>query len=126
MYSHTGYQSNDVRDVSLECIQQCLEKKDAPFITKRFVDKESIELLLTAVNKAEKMSGFLNYGALFTMTITLNDGSEEQYHLNISNSEKSQEGLLVKLSDTAQGYSIPEETSERLKHFIYKPHARLE
>ena len=112
--------SKDVKYVSLECIQECLKQKKVPFSNKQFIDKKSIDLFLDAVNKAKRIEGSLDYGVDFLMTITMSDGKQNKYYLNIGNTERPQNGLLIKLPDTEKGYSISEKTSEKLKQIIYK------
>jgi len=119
--SNDNLKVKDVRSISLECIQLCLERKSKPFSEKVFEDRKSIGLFVDAVNEAEKMQGILNYGAIFLMTLRMNDGSNKEYHFNIENTEESQKGLIIKLPNTEQGYTISEKTSKRLKELIYKP-----
>ena len=114
-----GIKSSDVKNITLECIQICLEKIDPPFTKKQFEDRGSIDLFIKAVNHAKKMQGVLDYGAIFLMTITMNDESQMEYHFNIENTDNPQKGLILKLPNTEQGYEISEETSEKLKHMIY-------
>jgi hypothetical protein len=109
----------DVNNISLECIQLCLEMQNKPFSVKLFDDSDSIALFIKAINEAEKMQGILDYGAIFLMKLTLKNGNQKEYHLNIANTEKSQKGLLLKLPNTEQGYRIPEKTSKSLKELIY-------
>ena len=112
--------SKDVKYVSLECIQECLKQNKVPFSNKQFIDKKSIDQFLTAVNKAKRIEGSLDYGVDFLMTITMSDGKQNKYYLNIGNTERPKNGLLIKLPDTEKGYSISEKTSEKLKQIIYK------
>jgi hypothetical protein len=109
----------DVKDITLECIQVCLSTEDQPFKIKTFPDKESIKLLVDAINTSKKMKGSLDYGADFLMKINYANGTNDDYHLSISNSEHPQRGLLVKLPNTETGYTISEKNTEKLRLLIY-------
>jgi hypothetical protein len=95
LIDNSNIKSKDVKDVSLECIQECLKKKSVPFSIKQFIDKKSIDLFLNAVNKSKKIEGSLDYGVDFLMTITMNEGESKKYYLNIGNTERQQNGLLI-------------------------------
>jgi hypothetical protein len=66
------------------------------------------------------MSGSLDYGVDFLMTVTMNKGQPKKYYLNIGNTERPQNGLLIKLPNTEQGYSVSQKTSKKLKQIIYQ------
>ncbi|MBB6633623.1 hypothetical protein [Cohnella thailandensis] len=91
-----------------------------PFDKKVYEDRASIALFAKAVNQAEKMEGELDYGAIFLMTFRMKDGSSSEYHFNIANTDSPQNGLLLKLPNTSQGYRISQATSEKLKKIIYE------
>ncbi|WP_027084412.1 hypothetical protein [Cohnella panacarvi] len=120
LLEESNINSKYVKEVLLECIQICLEQKNAPFPQKQFNDKQSIDLFLDAINKAKPISGSLDYGVDFMMTITMNEGEQKKYYLNIGNTERPQNGLLIKLPNTEQGYSISQKTSKKLQQLIYK------
>lgn len=67
------------------------------------------------------MSGAIDYGAYFLMTVRLVNGNSRGFHLNIHRTEDEQTGLLVRLENTNVGYRIPVELSERLEDIIYDP-----
>lgn len=96
-----------------------MKQIEVPFIKKQITDNESIVLFQRAVNGAEKTNAFINYDVYFKMTMTMKDGKELDYYLNIENTEKPQIGLLIKLPNTVESYTLPEKTSEKLKQIIY-------
>jgi hypothetical protein len=62
----------EVASIKLECSSElCKKKGDVPFSEKTFEDAKEIKLFVKAINKAEKMNGKLDYGALFIMQVSL-------------------------------------------------------
>lgn len=87
---------------------------------KNFDDRKSISLFVKAINKGKRMSGSLDFGAIFLMTFNMKNEERKQYHLNIMNTERSQTGMYLKLPNTETGYKLSKKTSERLKKLIYE------
>ena len=117
--SSSSINSLGIKSITLECIQLCLEQKEVSFIEKKITDSESIELFHRAINGAERSDGILDYDVLFKMKMTMNDGKEIEYYLNIENTERPQIGLVIKLPNTEQCYVLPEKTSDKLRKIIY-------
>jgi hypothetical protein len=110
----------EVVSIKLECGSElCKKKGDVPFSEKTFEDAKEIKLFVKAINKAEKMNGKLDYGALFIMQVSLKNGTQKKYVLNIDNEAEST-GLLVELSNSSQGYTISQGLSDDLRKIIYK------
>ncbi|WP_308639755.1 hypothetical protein [Paenibacillus silvisoli] len=110
--------SSDIKEIKLACAQMCKEMESPPFDEKLITAEDDIEAFANAMNNAEKMAGVLDYGVIFNMAITYENGSEERYVLNIDNDENSV-GLLVNLNDSGQGYTISEQATRMLRTIIY-------
>lgn len=111
--------SHSVKSVTLECIDSCLKMKDPPFLEKTFRDQNAIRLFVLSIRKSEKMSGELDYAGIFAMNVRLKGGKTEKFVLNISNEENYTKGLLVRTSDSGQGYEISQKMTQKLRDLIY-------
>lgn len=120
--SKNGYK--EVAAVRLTCIQTCLEREDRPFAEKTFEDREEVKAFVQAADGSSPMLEAIDYGAMFLMTWTMQDGSNQAYHLNVSNTKNRQNGLLVKLPDTERGYTLSEAATEQLRAIIYEDAAK--
>jgi hypothetical protein len=105
----------EVVSIVIECSRSC---KTTDFTKKTFEDDEEIKTFLNAVESAGKMSGILNYAAMYYMTYTFNDDSQQRFVLNVSDQEGSS-GLLVDMAHSEQGYSIPEEQARKLAKMLH-------
>ncbi|THF73043.1 hypothetical protein [Cohnella fermenti] len=105
--------------VTLECIQVCLTMAAPPFVSRTYEDGKALSLFREAIDRAGPMERVLDYGAIFRMIVRGQDGAESSYHLNIANTDSPQNGLLLKLPNTEQGYRIDETTSRKLMELIY-------
>ncbi|MDR9744496.1 MULTISPECIES: hypothetical protein [Paenibacillus] len=82
-----------------------------------FKDPVEIEIVIEAINKAERISGSLDYSVEYKMNLTDADGSLTQYDFSIGKDPK-QSALLVNHEDTHVGYSIPIEDANRVRKLI--------
>ena len=105
--------------IKLKCIQLCEDWEDKPFLDREYSDKTSIDIYTNAIRDSKPMEGALDYGAEFEMNIYYKDQSTQGYHLSLTNS-KGYSGLLVALSDTAQGYSIEVKDADQIRDLIWK------
>ncbi len=118
-----SFNGEEIKSIRLECADLCADKglTAAPFTERTYQDASEIKRFERAIDKAEKMSGDLDYGVYFLMYVTYKDASEKKYVLNIVNSEKEGiQGLLVDTADSMQGYSIPEAQHDELRKLIYE------
>lgn len=105
--------------IQLECIQLCEEREDKPFDQRQFDEKAAITIFVNAIKRASPMTGSLDYGAEFELTITFKDQSALGYHLSLGK-EKGNRGLLVPLSNTHQGYTIKAADADKLRDLIWE------
>jgi hypothetical protein len=104
--------------IKLECSQICKEMEKPPFVEKIITNADEIESFTKAIYKADKITGMLDYGAVFKMYLSFENGVEKQYVLNIDNEESSL-GLIVDLDKSAQGYSVSKLHTKSLREIIY-------
>lgn len=117
----TSLHGTEIKSIRLECADLCSTDKAAPFTEKAYEDANEIRVFEKAMNKADKMSGNLDYGVYFLMHVTYKDKSVKKYVLNIASSEQEGiQGLLVDTVDSMQGYSIPAAQHEELRILIYE------
>lgn len=65
---------------------------------------KKLRIFQRAISKAEKINGILNYGVMFWMYLSFDDGTQEKYVLNVANE---------------QGYTIPKDQTNELRKIIY-------
>lgn len=106
--------SKEIESIALTC-QPNFGKK--PCENRRIEDPSAVERFRQAVHRAEKMSGDIDYGAEYLMTVTFHDKTNRDFHLSLG-TDRNQSGLLVPLSDTTQGYEIPVEEANRLRELL--------
>ncbi|MFB8372955.1 hypothetical protein ACWIE6_04055 [Paenibacillus taichungensis] len=82
-----------------------------------FKDPVEIGIVIEAINKAERISGSLDYSVEYKMNLTDADGSLTQYDFSIGKDPK-QSALLVNHEDTHVGYIIPIEDANRVRKLI--------
>lgn len=113
----------EITSIKLVCADLCnddQENPEAPFVERTFEDTAQLRIFERAMDKAEKMSGEIEYVVYFRMYVSYEDGSQKEYVLNISSSEKEGiTGLLVDSADSGQGYTIPEAQHNELRTLIY-------
>ncbi len=80
-------------------------------------DPVEIGIVIEAINKAERISGSLDYSAEYKMILTDADGSLTKYDFSIGKDPK-QSALLVNHEDTHVGYSVPIEDANRVRKLI--------
>ncbi len=76
-----------------------------------------IGIVIEAINKAERISGSLDYSVEYKMNLTDADGALTKYDFSIGKDPK-QSALLVNHKDTHVGYSIPIEDANRVRKLI--------
>lgn len=117
----------EITSIKLVCADLCnddQENPEAPFVERTFEDTAQLRIFERAMDKAEKMSGEIEYVVYFRMYVSYEDGSQKEYVLNISSSEKEGiTGLLVDSADSGQGYTIPEPQHNELRTLIYDKEA---
>lgn len=119
----TQANGSEIKSIRLECVDLCNSEDltSVPFTERTYEDAADIRIFERAIDKAEKMSGELDYGVCFLMYLSYKDGSEKKYVLNVVNSDKEGiKGLLVDTEDSGQGYSIPEVLHNELRALIYE------
>ncbi|MEC0126615.1 hypothetical protein [Paenibacillus pabuli] len=82
-----------------------------------FEDPVEIGIVIEAINKAERISGSLDYSVEYNMDLTNADDSITKYDLSIGKDSK-QSALLVSHEETHVGYSIPIENSNQVRKLI--------
>ena len=112
------YNNKEVISVSLN-VNPVWDYDNKSFKTKKFTDANSITIFVEAIENAEEMEGMLNYVSEFDMTVIFKDSSSEQYHLSLG-VETEDEGLLVALANTTQGYTIQKVDAKKIREIIYK------
>jgi hypothetical protein len=110
---------NAIATIKLVCLELCKQKGNAAFSVKTIEADEDLEMFAKAINKAEKLQGILDYGALFEMDILFKDGALKKYDLIIEK-EYGAKGLLVESTKSSQGYTISQELSFELSKIIYQ------
>ncbi|MGO4730468.1 hypothetical protein [Paenibacillus sp. 2KB_22] len=84
-----------------------------------FDRSDEIRIMMEAIHKAERMTGIIDYGTQYKMSINNADGSVTRYDFSLGMDPKMQ-GLLVNQEDTNTGYSIPLEDSNQLRRLIQR------
>jgi hypothetical protein len=64
------------------------------------------------------MKGELDYGVMFLMYVSFDDGAQKKFELNVSD-EDGRTALLVDTTDSGQGYLIPKDQTSELRKIIY-------
>jgi hypothetical protein len=90
-----------------------------PFAEKLITDSKEIKSFTETIRQADKMTGILNYGAIFNMHLSFDNGNEKLYVLNIDDKDGSN-GLLVDLAQSEQGYTMTKQDTSALRAIIYK------
>ncbi|AIQ48012.1 hypothetical protein R70723_20460 [Paenibacillus sp. FSL R7-0273] len=120
--SYSKLKVSEIASIRLECADFC-EDGQIPaglFADKTFTEPKEIKVFVTAINKAKRMKGELDYGVMFRMYAAYKNGGEKVYTLNIADSKKEGiRGLLVDSKDSGKGYSIPSKNHEELRKLIY-------
>ncbi|MDK8189118.1 hypothetical protein QP794_03345 [Paenibacillus sp. UMB7766-LJ446] len=80
-------------------------------------DPVEIGIIIEAINKAERISGSLDYSVEYKMNLTDADGALTKYDFSIGKDPK-QSALLVNHEDTHVGYIIPIENSNQVRKLI--------
>ncbi|WP_144424447.1 hypothetical protein [Paenibacillus xylanivorans] len=80
-------------------------------------DPVEIGIVIEAINKAERISGILDYSVEYKMNLTDADGSITMYDFSIGKDPK-QSALLVNHEDTHVGYRISIEDANQLRKLI--------
>ncbi|MFC9707369.1 hypothetical protein ACFTRD_04335 [Paenibacillus sp. NPDC056933] len=80
-------------------------------------DPVEIGIVIEAINKAERISGSLDYSVEYKMNLTDADSSLIKYDFSIGKDPK-QSALLVNHEDTHVGYSISIEDANRIRKLI--------
>ncbi|MCD9025458.1 hypothetical protein [Cohnella silvisoli] len=84
---------------------------------KSYENEKDIQIFRNAFEKAETMSGDIDYGAEYILQLTYKDKTIKEYHLSLGTSRNST-GLLVDLINTNQGYEIPKKEANKLRDLI--------
>lgn len=122
MMSYSKLKVSGVAGIRLECADLCDDGQIPAglFAEKTYTEPQEIRVFVTAINKAKRIKGELDYGASFRMEVNLKNGKSRHYVLNISDSkEEGIRGLLVDSKDSGKGYSIPSKNHEELRKLIY-------
>jgi hypothetical protein len=112
-------EANWVSSIKLECAEMCKRMGNPPFAEKIITDSKEINSFTDAIRQADKMTGILDYGAIFKMYLKFENGTEKLYVLNIDDKDGSN-GLLVDLAHSEQGYRISKQDTSALRAIIYK------
>lgn len=107
-----------IQSIKLVCSDLCnstLEK--VPFIEQTFEDKSEIKVFEDAISRLSKDTREVEYALLFQMYVIYNDGSQEEFQLNISDDAAVKTGVL--LTSNGEGYIIHEEDTKKLSSLIY-------
>lgn len=88
-----------------------------PFKEKTFTDTHDLDTFKHAMSKARKLSGDLDYAVMFWMSVTLRDGTQKKYVLNI-NEENEGDALLANVK-SGKVFSIPKDEADPLRPIIY-------
>lgn len=118
--NHQGkaLRNEKVTMVKLVCVQLCEEWADKPVPEREFNEQSSIDMYTKAIKNAKAMEGSLDYGAEFEMIIYYKDQSTQHFHLSLTES-RGEQGLLVPLSNTEQGYRIAVKEADQLRDLIW-------
>ncbi|MEB1807404.1 MAG: hypothetical protein LPK26_08900 [Bacillaceae bacterium] len=112
------FAGKDVINISLNANSNYEQSQKESFKSNTFKDADSMTIFIEAIKNVERMGGVLNYIAEFNMTVNFKDKSSTEYHISLGN-EIEDEGLLVELSNTVQGYIIQKEDAQKLREIIY-------
>lgn len=112
----------EVESIKLVCTELCARGGGgpAPFAEKTFRESSDIRIFTEAMGRAERILAEINYGVLFRMEVTYEDGTVKPYVLNVDRQQDGT-GLLVDLAGSGQGYEIPRADSAELRRIIYTP-----
>lgn len=108
--------------ITLECADFCKTMNNAPFAAEKIISYENadeLRIFRRAIETAVKMSGELEYGVMFYMYLSMEDGTQKKFVLNVGD-EEDQTGLLVDTAASGQGYEIPEDQTAKLREIIYE------
>ncbi|MNC00901.1 hypothetical protein D3C75_482400 [compost metagenome] len=121
--SYSKLKVSEIAGIRLECADLC-DNGQIPaglFAERTFTEPQEIKVFVTAINKAKRMKGELDYGASFRMDVNYKNGRTKKYVLNISDSKgEGTTGLLVNMENSGKGYSIPAENHDALRELIYE------
>lgn len=109
---------NEALKIRLQCAEFCKNKEQPPFNGKVITDVNEIKVFTEAIKEAKPINGILDYGAVFRVFVSFKE-TEEQYVLNITENE-NEIPLLVNMSESEKGFSIPKENAVKLRTIIYK------
>jgi len=110
----------EIITVKLECADICKTMNTHPF-TEKIITYENVNelrIFQRAISKAEKMNGILDYGVMFYLYISFEDGTKKKYVLNVAD-EDGRTALLVDTADSGQGYTISKDQTDELRKLIY-------
>lgn len=110
---------NEALKIRLQCAEFCKNKEQPPFNEKIITDVNEIKVFTEAIKKAKPINGILDYGTVFRVFVSFKDKTEKQYVLNITENENAIP-LLVNMSESEKGFSIPKENAVELRAIIYK------
>ncbi|WP_096156405.1 hypothetical protein [Bacillus sp. FJAT-45066] len=110
----------EIKKVTITCLSICRERYPNQPISQTFEDQNDIQLFVDALSKAIEIAGTLNYAANYEMTFLYEHHLPESFHLNLDHHDKTSDGLLVNLSNTETGYTIPAEHASKLSKLVFK------
>jgi len=110
--------STEIQNITISCTEVCNTFMDNPFPELIFEDINEIKIFENAMENGIIDTREVEYAPLFTMNVTYNDGSQEEYKLHVADDVNITTGLL--LTSDGEAYVIPEEISKELKLLIFK------
>lgn len=108
----------EIVSIKIECADLCRTMKNIPFTEKTFDNEEEIRIFQRAINTAEKINGNLNYGVIFYMYVSFEDGTLKKFVLNVDDDDAST-ALLVDTAHSEQGYTIHKDQTIELRTILY-------
>ena len=104
----------EIVSIKIECADLCKTMKNTPFTEKTYENEEEIRIFQRAINTAEKINGILDYGVVFYMYVSFEDGTQKKFVLNVADDDSST-ALLVDTAHSEQGYTIPKDQTKELR-----------
>jgi hypothetical protein len=119
LFGCSTVKENEVLKIRLQCADLCKNQEHSLFNEKVITDVNEIKVFTEAIKKAKPINGILDYGAVFKVFVSFKDKTEKQYVLNITENE-NEDPLLVNMSESEKGYTIPKKNADELRAIIYK------